>query len=479
MLAVIPFPAPRRLVRGGHALALAALLWATPLPASTLAFLPCPASDVVRVVDVTARRVIADLPVGGGPEAVIVSPDGSRAYVSRAREAAVAVVDASSLSVAADIALPGPGRVLAVSPDGGRLVVASLDGKEIWFIDTAAGRPLSQVGGFARIEALLFTGDGSRAVAVDRAGRVALLEGGRGTPGASVAAGPSITCAALSPDGVHLYLGRSGLSGLDVFDLSPLKQAGSIRLPRPAAALAVEHGGLLLVLHGGGSVSRVNPRTKEVASVGPEPGGLLAILPGGCWPPSSAPEGRLGLPLQAALVPPVPPPAPPAAESFLASLEDSARAPGSAREAVPKPTPAQAAAPSPPPAPPPSGPSGGTSSPLPEALMSGGQGQTFSTGQAPQTALRLPGSQESVPRAGGSAPGALYGTVATGPEAPAAESSADEGSPTRGAGAEAPAARGKGGHGARPPERTTFYWFWPDASLLCPPQKVGAEGPDR
>lgn len=348
---MMPILTSRHAPHAGPALALAALLWASPLSASTLAYLPCPASDVVRVVDATARRVIADVPVGGGPEAVVVSPDGTRAYVSRARAASVAVVDASSLTVVADIALPGPGRALAVSPDGGRLVAASLDGKEIWFIDTATGRPLSRIGGFGRIAALLYTPDGSRAVAVDRAGRVAPLEGRRGTPGASVAAGAFITCAALSPDGGRLYLGRSGLSGLDVFDLSPLKPAGSIRLPRPASALAVEEGGGLLVLQDGGSVSRVDPRTKKVSSVGPEPGRLLPILPAGGWPASAQAEGRPGMPLQAALVPLLPPPAPRQLRASLHPWGTRHRPRARRRRPCPSPSPVRALKPRPQPRP--------------------------------------------------------------------------------------------------------------------------------
>jgi len=51
------------------------------------------------VIDTTARKLVAEIPVGGSPHGVAVSADGSTAYVTLHDEAALAVVDLQSQSV--------------------------------------------------------------------------------------------------------------------------------------------------------------------------------------------------------------------------------------------------------------------------------------------------------------------------------------------------------------------------------------------
>ncbi len=81
--------------------------------------------DTLGFVDVDSGRLVDAVWVGDEPTNVVVSPDGQRAYVALATEAAVAVVDIPGRAVLTRIeTVPDP-RAMAISADGRTLVVAS------------------------------------------------------------------------------------------------------------------------------------------------------------------------------------------------------------------------------------------------------------------------------------------------------------------------------------------------------------------
>lgn len=79
----------------------------------------------LTVVDLASRSVLATFDVGDYPQAVAVSPDGMRAYVSNWYSDTVAVVDTAALAVASTIVLPRHSYPvgLATDPRGSRLYV--------------------------------------------------------------------------------------------------------------------------------------------------------------------------------------------------------------------------------------------------------------------------------------------------------------------------------------------------------------------
>lgn len=83
------------------------------------------AGDTLGFVDFAAARLIDALWVGDEPADVVVSPDGTTAYVSLATEGAIAVVDIAERRVTGRVATNKNATKLALSEDGATLYVAS------------------------------------------------------------------------------------------------------------------------------------------------------------------------------------------------------------------------------------------------------------------------------------------------------------------------------------------------------------------
>jgi len=84
--------------------------------------------------------VTTSIPLGGRPHDVVLSADGSTAYVSDRDEDVVRVVDLGSQEVTASLPAGFSPAGLALAPDGTRLFVANSLGDDISMIDLASGR---------------------------------------------------------------------------------------------------------------------------------------------------------------------------------------------------------------------------------------------------------------------------------------------------------------------------------------------------
>jgi YVTN family beta-propeller protein len=100
-------------------------------------YVACEASDTVVVVDVAARRKVAEIVVGGQPEDVAFSPDGRRAFVSNRLDDTVSVVDTKSRKTVASVRVGGEPHGLLTDRAGKRLYVLNTMSDSISVIDTA------------------------------------------------------------------------------------------------------------------------------------------------------------------------------------------------------------------------------------------------------------------------------------------------------------------------------------------------------
>jgi YVTN family beta-propeller protein len=102
----------------------------------------------VAVVDTAAEAVTGILTLGGRPSGGVVSPDGTRAYVSLADNQGIAVIDTATNAVTGPFTIGAGNRpsVLAMSPDGDRIYAADENNKKIWVVETESmsllGRPI-------------------------------------------------------------------------------------------------------------------------------------------------------------------------------------------------------------------------------------------------------------------------------------------------------------------------------------------------
>jgi YVTN family beta-propeller protein len=85
-------------------------------------------------------ELVSSLPIGFSPHSVVVSADGSKAYVSLLASAEVAVVDLGKNEVTSKIAVGRWPRSLALSADGKTLAVAASGDRGISVVDLATGQ---------------------------------------------------------------------------------------------------------------------------------------------------------------------------------------------------------------------------------------------------------------------------------------------------------------------------------------------------
>jgi gliding motility-associated-like protein len=94
-----------------------------PVP-TPLAYIPTENSSSVSVINTVDNTVVTTVNVGDVPTAVIISPDGSKAYVLNAGSSTVSVINTLTNLVAATIPISNYGaQGLAITPDGSRLFV--------------------------------------------------------------------------------------------------------------------------------------------------------------------------------------------------------------------------------------------------------------------------------------------------------------------------------------------------------------------
>ncbi len=96
----------------------------------------CEASDTVVIVDVGARRVVAEIETGGKPTDLAFSPDGTRAYVSNRLDDTVSVIDRAARRVVATVPVGDEPHGVLLDQAGRFLYVLNTTADSISVIDT-------------------------------------------------------------------------------------------------------------------------------------------------------------------------------------------------------------------------------------------------------------------------------------------------------------------------------------------------------
>ena len=117
--------------------------------------------DTISVIE--GANVTA-IPVGKGPEALDLSPDGRELWTAHSRDGGVSIIDVASKKVVQTLSL-GTKRSnrLKFTPDGKRVLITDLDGGELIVLDAAARKEIQRVKLGKMPEGILITPDGSRA----------------------------------------------------------------------------------------------------------------------------------------------------------------------------------------------------------------------------------------------------------------------------------------------------------------------------
>ncbi len=99
----------------------------------------------VNLFDTATQRFGAEIAVGGNPFRIVLSPDGSRAFVANLTGPSISVVDLAARRVTQTFRVPVQPTGLAIAPDGNTLYVASQTQGLLTALDAASGATRGQL----------------------------------------------------------------------------------------------------------------------------------------------------------------------------------------------------------------------------------------------------------------------------------------------------------------------------------------------
>jgi YVTN family beta-propeller protein len=216
------------------------------------------------VIDTSSDRILGQIPVPLAHNGAI-SSDGRTAYVGSQQQGATAivVVDLTAMKVLAKVPLDKTPRGLDLSPDGKRLyfTVAGVDA--VLVLDTATNQIVGQIATGASPHVALFTPDGQVALAVNQGpGELSVIEPTNNTVSATLKVGKAPHWLAISADGRTAYITNEGSHEVSVVDLGSRQVTATIPVGNAPRKIAVQPRVRTSAL------APVTPSTQEALSQG-------------------------------------------------------------------------------------------------------------------------------------------------------------------------------------------------------------------
>jgi YVTN family beta-propeller protein len=218
--------------------------------------------------------VVARIALGGPPNDIAVTPDGSRVYATAAGK--VFVIDTPSNAGVDTIALPYHPAGIAITADGSRAYVADFLSAAIWVIDTAANRVTAtiEIGpakAAATMPVVVVTRDGSAAYVTNPGDDTLLvIDTAKSFVRARIGLHMHPSGAAVTPDGGFVYV--SGCPGLcsggmiTVVDTHMYVISDSVPTAQPLSRIAMNPNGGFAYASGGSELLVVDTRTNNVVT---------------------------------------------------------------------------------------------------------------------------------------------------------------------------------------------------------------------
>jgi YVTN family beta-propeller protein len=227
-----------------------------------MAYVTTTSTHTVTPVDTVTGIALKPIPDTGGPQAVVVAPDGRTAYVAHwPSDGWLTVISTRTGTVVKRIPVPGPYSmmtVLGITPNGKMVYVTR--GVTLVPIRTADNTALKPINVGTQTETMLFTPDSRKIYLSTWSGTVVPISTATNTMGKPIALPTYSPGIALSPDGRTLYATSGNM-------LTPIRTATDklgqpIRFPEQVNRIVLSKNG----------------RTAYVANVG-EYGGPGTLYP--------------------------------------------------------------------------------------------------------------------------------------------------------------------------------------------------------
>jgi YVTN family beta-propeller protein len=251
----------------------------------------------VSVIDTVTNTVIGNpIPVGMEPYGVVVSPDGTRVYVTNSDNASVSVIDTATNTVIGNpIPVGSQPLALAISPNGDRVYVTNYNsgrtGGSVSVIDTATNTVTKTIPVGQEPFGVVVSPDGTRVyVANQYDGTLSVIDTATNTTvGIPIPVGIHPYGVAVSPDGDRVYV-SSGNSRENAYVsvINTVSNVVNATIPVGSAAWGIaispDGGRVYVTSFDNNTVSVIDTATNTTSGnpipVGTEPYGV-AVSPNG------------------------------------------------------------------------------------------------------------------------------------------------------------------------------------------------------
>ena len=266
--------ARRRSVAAAMAVVAASLVFAvgaSPAQAAAgRAYVANSGSGTVTVLDTSTNAVVATIPVGDGPNAVAILPNGTRVYVPNSGSDTVSVIDTASNNVIATVPVGNFPEGVAVRPDGARVYVTTYDGVAV--IDTATNTVVATIPIVAGA-GMDFSPDGSRLYLANMGlDAVSVIDTATNTVIVDIPVGHTPFDVVVRPDGARVYVSNASTNTVSVIDTATNTVVATVPVPRDPLGMDISPDGTrLYVASLSGAVSVIDTASNAVVATVPVP----------------------------------------------------------------------------------------------------------------------------------------------------------------------------------------------------------------
>jgi YVTN family beta-propeller protein len=245
--------------------------------------------DRVWVIDTATNSVIAGIPTGPSPFGLKVKPDGSKIYVTNNGGNTVSVISTVNNAVTATVTVGANPVGVAFTPDGTWAYVTNITSDTVSVIDTSTDTVTASIflGSFAPYGTILpwgisITPDGNRAVVTNVANRsLTIIDTSTNTIETKISVGTdgfNPRYVGFSPTGDLAYVSVEGGGTVRVVDLTTLTEITSIYEGTSPFGLAVSaNGSRIYVANYNSGFSVVDTTTRSVVANIPMPQGTFHV----------------------------------------------------------------------------------------------------------------------------------------------------------------------------------------------------------
>ena len=220
--------------------------------------------NTVSVINASKNAVIATIAVGRSPEGIVMAPDGKNAYVINSKDNTISIINTVTYAVSSIPTVSVPIGII-LSPDGSKLYVSSQGDGKIYVIDVATKNILATINvNSSYAENMAISADGSRLYFTHASDpTVSVIDAATNTVISTVAVGGMPRSLTVSPDGTEVFVTNG--TNVVAFSTSTKAILATINAGAGPTGICVDPDGLIYVSNAGSdNVSVINPATNEV-----------------------------------------------------------------------------------------------------------------------------------------------------------------------------------------------------------------------